>query len=160
MTTLRACTTSCKPGLLEDLLNITSRYSFLLMEHSYIATKHPTAGCSFGLSTICTLDYATQNLSSSQAASFLVPLNPARSTPICFHRFIISLLYNTKGLEYSTHLHLRTYRDPFPSLWLHQLIVLVQLRCLALLGTVANKGAKYIAELLGGVEMGTHITTQ
>ena len=152
--------TSCEPGFLVGSLKTTLHFRFLSMVRNYTVTRPPIAGCSSGSSIIFALGYGTQSPSLFQAALFPVPTNPERSTHICSHHSTISQLYNTKGSRYLMRLHLRRYANPFPSSWLHQLIVLVQLRCLDLLGTVANKGAECIARLLGGIEMGTHITTQ
>jgi hypothetical protein len=96
----------------------------------------------------------------SQAALFLVPINPEKLTLTYFHHSIISLLYNTRASKYLMHLCLWRYSNLSLSSWLHWLIALVQLPCLALSGTVTNKGAEPTAQLLGSVEKGTDIIFQ
>ena len=145
MMTLLVRMTSCKPGVLVNSLKTTSHYRFLSMVHSYIVTKRQTAGCSYGSFIIFALDCATQRLLLSQAALFPVPINREKLTLIYFHRSTISLLYNMKASKYLMRLRLWRYSNPFPSSWLHQPIALVLLPCLALLGTVANKGAESTA---------------
>jgi len=159
MTTPHAHMTSCKPGLLVNSPKTTSHYSFPLTVHSYFMTKPPTAGSSSGSSIIFVLDYATQNILLSQAALSLVPINPEKLTLTYIHHSIISLLYNTRASQFSMHL-LRRYGEPFLSSQSHQLIALVQLPCLGLSGTVANKGAESTVQLLGSVERGMDIISQ
>ena len=159
MMTPHAHMTSCKPGLLVDSPKTTSHYSFPLTVRSYFMTKPPTAGSSSGSSIIFILDYATWNLLLSQAALFLVPINPEKLTLTYIHHSIISLLYNTRASQFLMHLLWR-YGKPFLSSRSHQLIALVQLPYLGLLGTVVNKGAKSTVQLLGGVERGMDIISQ
>ena len=109
--TLHACTTSCKPELLVNLLKMTLCYSFLLMVHSYIETNPLIVGCLSELSTIFTPDYTTQNHSLSQAALFLIPINSEKSTLTCIHLSIILLLYNTRASKYAMCLHLQRYNN-------------------------------------------------